>query len=96
MEARAFLGTRRPPPPPALAAWLGGTPLDGPALEGLVEAGVAELRRARRPAPAARERAFPLLAADALVTYACEAALAEADPEAALRTLVRRAAAPEP
>jgi hypothetical protein len=35
-----------------------------------------------------RQSAFHLLAADALVTYACEAALDEADPSAALRTIL--------
>jgi hypothetical protein len=35
-----------------------------------------------------RESAFQLLAADALVTYACEAALEERDPRAALRAIL--------
>ncbi len=39
-----------------------------------------------------RESAFHLLAADALVTYACEAALEEGDPPAALRTILLRTA----
>jgi len=35
-----------------------------------------------------RESAFRLLEADALLTYACEAALESGDPEAALRRIL--------
>ena len=41
-----------------------------------------------------RETAFELLLADALLTYACEAALEEERPEEALRTILAEVAAP--
>jgi len=37
-----------------------------------------------------RESAFDLLAADALLTYACEAALESPDPEGVLGAILRR------
>lgn len=40
-----------------------------------------------------REAAFRLLAADAYITYACEATLGNAEPERALQELVARIAA---
>lgn len=46
------------------------------------------LDEARAKPGRVRESAFHLLAADALVTYACEAALDEADPSTALRTIL--------
>jgi hypothetical protein len=60
-----------------------------------VEAHVALAREARvrldlaRAHPGrVRESAFRLLEADALLTYACEAALEAEDPEAALRRVL--------
>jgi hypothetical protein len=41
-----------------------------------------------------RASAFHLLAADALLTYACEAAMEEADPRAELLETLQQAAAP--
>ena len=43
-----------------------------------------------------REAAFYLLAADALLTYACEASVEHDDPEAALSLLLERASATRP
>ena len=52
----------------------------------LLRGGLRELDRARTAPGRVRESAFHLLAADALLTYACEAALETGDPEAELRT----------
>lgn len=64
------------------------TPAEPALHERLMRAGLAALERAAARPGRVRESAFHLLAADALLTYACEAALESADPESALlRTL---------
>jgi hypothetical protein len=77
----AWLAAREPAPPPALAArlreLLGPDALaadtrEAPAL--LLRAGESVLERLLREAATTRESALDLLAADALVTYAFEAA----------------------
>ena len=77
----AWLATREPVPPPALAArlreLLGSRALEaaaGEAPELLLQAGEAVLARLLSAAATTRESALDLLAADALVTYAFEAA----------------------
>ena len=95
MDARGFLALRRPPAPGALQRWLAEGPLDGEPLEGLTRRGVAELERARSAPGRVRASAYHLLAADALLTYACEAALDAADPSAAMEAIIRKAAGEE-
>jgi len=51
------------------------------------------LARARRSPGKVRSSAWHLLAADALLTYACEAALEAAEPPRAFEEILRRAAA---
>jgi hypothetical protein len=51
----------------------------------LADEGRVRLAAARARTGRVRESAFRLLEADALITYACEAALDTEDPEAALR-----------
>lgn len=93
MDARAFLSTRTPAPPEALGKWLAGVPLDeNPPFEGLEREALAALDRARRVPGRIRESAFHLLAADALLTYACEAVMESDDPATSLADLLRRAA----
>lgn len=58
-----------------------------PAVEALVRAGRERLEAAVARPGRVRESAFDLLVADALVTYACEAALEADRPEEALRDL---------
>lgn len=77
----AWLAAREPAPPPALAArlreLLGADALgarEADATECLLAAGEATLARLLREAKTTRESALDLLAADALVTYAFEAA----------------------
>lgn len=85
---------------PGGAAGAGGGPggpvgsADGPqpVAEGLAEAAVEALNRARRAPGRVRASALDLLVADALWTYAAEAAVAEDDPDGTLEDLVRRAA----
>jgi len=77
---------RRPAPPADLAEALAfGGESSADAL--MVEAG-SRLAAARARLGRVRESAFRLLEADALITYACEAALEREDPEAALRQVL--------
>jgi hypothetical protein len=80
-DVRAWLAGRSPRPPDALALSVPQGP--GSVAERLTDAGVAALERALAEA-GERRGAFELLAADALLTYACERAASSADPEAEL------------
>jgi len=88
----AWLNGRLPRPPEDLHARVRaeviglGEPED--ARTGLINAGCAALGRALAQPGRVRAAAFDLLAADALVTYACEAALEGDDPDAELDRLV--------
>jgi hypothetical protein len=84
----AWMEGRPPAPPPDLAEALSFED-DGGALEDLLakEAG-ARLATARARLGRVRDSAFRLLEADALLTYACEAALDRDDPETALRRIL--------
>ena len=89
----AWMAERRPAPPRHLAealAFAGAASADAPlaALAGLVAEGESRLAAARARLGRVRESAFRLLEADALITYACEAALECEDPEAALRQVL--------
>jgi hypothetical protein len=77
-----------------LAPWLPDAELAGHEYDQLAEVGVAALARARSRPGRVRERAFDLLAADALISYACEAALEDEDPTAALGAILERVAHP--
>ena len=90
MDARGYLDTRTPEPPEALARWLRDVPLAGTPLEGVTGVALASLDRAREAPGRVRESAFHLLAADALLTYACEAALGEAHPAQSLSRLLHQ------
>jgi hypothetical protein len=86
-----WIVSRRPAPPPDLAAALrlegSGVGLDA----ALSAAGSARLAEARARPGRVRDSAFRLLEADALITYACEAALETEDPPAALRRVLASA-----
>jgi hypothetical protein len=87
-DLRAWLATRSPAPPDVLPLQVpagAGDPVDR-----LVQSGLGALERALA-GTGERGGAYDLLAADALLTYACEAAAAESDPEAALLRIVERA-----
>lgn len=80
MTLDAWLATREPAPPPALAArlrsLLGAHGRDDveTAAEAYLDAGEALLQALLRDGRTSRETALDLLAVDALVTYAFEAA----------------------
>jgi len=90
VEVRGWLSHRRPPPPEAMSSWL-EVDADGtaPLGESLAEMGIEALDRARALPGRVRESAYYLLRADALLTYACEAAVESADPQRALRWILR-------
>ena len=90
---RAWLRQRIPLAPMDLAPWRGAW--DDPAGVHLTQTGREALKRARANPGRVRQSAFDLLAADAVLSYACEAALEAADPNEALLTLVRTVAEAE-
>ncbi len=92
-----WLATRTPPAPDELKAWLkisdgGVDPDDGVASVAgfLVARGLAHLDEAVATPGRDREAAYRLLAADALITYGCEAASEEADVRRTLREVLLR------
>ncbi len=86
-----WLGERTPPMPHELEGWIFPALSSGDTLVGsLVESGAQELTKALAASGRVRESAFHLLAADALITYACEAAADEGDPEVALESIITR------
>ena len=95
MDVRTFLALRTPPPPEALGARLLAGARGGEALLGLTDQALDDLARCRAVAGRVRESAWHLLAADALLTYACEAALDGSDPPRDFEELLRKAAAAE-
>ncbi len=102
MPARvlAWLDARPVPPPALLASRVREALLDAPAAvgaapaEALLVAGEALLARLLNAGRTSREGALDLLTADALVTYAFEAAAEDGTPigERARRAMVRIAA----
>ena len=82
-HADAWLATREPPPP-TLALRLRIAGHGGTLSDVFTAAACARLAEARARPGRVRESAFRLLEADALVTYACEAALDAEDSESAI------------
>lgn len=88
-----WLDARRPAVPEGLREWLA---VDGdPALSvaALTDLGIAALDRAEVSRRLDRRAAFRLLAADAFLTYACEAAVDEPRVASRLRLILDRCAA---
>ncbi len=98
-EHADWLAARKPSPPERLSRALGVSALVGEGRDGdaqhwlsLAEHGSGRLVEAMERPGRDRAAAFTLLTADALFTYACEAALESADPEAALLDVLAAAA----
>jgi len=87
-DVTTWIESRQPPAPMDLRPWLRTDVGSGPTAQRILRMARAALDDARANPGRVRESAFHLLAADALVTYACEAALDEADPSTALRTIL--------
>ena len=93
-----WLATREPPAPDELKAWLkirnvgsdsDGEP-DASVPECLLRAGLLHLEEGLGGPGRDREAAYQLLAADALITYSCEAASEAADVRGVLREILGR------
>ena len=93
-EVQAWLSTRQPSPPPQLSEALHADGGQGAMHVRLAGAAVAQLDWARANPGRRRESAFHLLAADALLTYACEAALESHDADGSLSNLLSLGVAP--
>lgn len=100
----AWLADRRPLAPREPAGRLRVLAADGAGADAtepvararaLTGLGLDALGAARRRPGRVRETAYDLLLADALLTYACEAALDAADPDDLLEALVGAVAASE-
>lgn len=91
MSPDRWLDARRPTPPDALRGHFpGGVGAPASLADELGGRALEALRRSLRTPGRVRESAFDLLAADALLTYACEAALESPDPEGVLGAILRR------
>ena len=96
----AWLAARTPPAPDELKAWF-KIPDDGADFDGgvasvpgcLVAGGLAHLDEAVARPGRDRQAAYQLLAADALITYGCEAASEAADVRGVLREVLVRVSA---
>lgn len=91
--ARDWLDARRPAVPDGLKAWLaieGEVPLS---VAVLADLGISALDRAEVARRLDRHAAFQLLAADAFLTYACEAAVEESEVASQLHLILDRCAA---
>lgn len=86
-----WIAEREPPAVVSLEAWLSedGAASPDDLVGSLTAHGIRALDRARANPGRVRESAFDLLAADALLTYACEAALEADDVESALHGILR-------
>ena len=96
-SASDWVATRTPPAPDELKAWFkipgdNSDPDGGVASvpESLLRAGLLHLEEAVGRPGRDREAAYQLLAADALVTYGCEAASEAADIRGVLREVLGR------
>ena len=84
----SWLASRTPEPPGELLSSLRPVPEYRALDRALMETAREALDEARSPFGKVRESAFSLLEADALITYACEAALEADDPGGALRKVL--------
>ena len=86
----AWLSGRTPGIPPAFLPRLLESGEGNPSWPGLAHRGEKELKEALRTPTEKRENAFHLLAADAFLTYACEALARAENVEAGLNSLLER------
>ena len=90
-DLKRWVADREPPAPEELRRWLEPRPFQGSSVsEALGDAAAHHVDEALKRLGRNREGAFHLLAADALLTYGCEAAAGEEDTEAVLAGLLDR------
>ncbi len=93
-DAATWISRRRPRPPDPLVHWLDQAGVTGPApRRALLRPAIEALERVLLNPGRIRSSAFDLLGADALLTYACEAALETRDPASTLDEILCEAAA---
>ena len=90
---RDWLDARRPAVPDGLKEWLAVEGEVPASVAGLADLGIAALDRAEVARQLDRQAAFQLLAADAFLTYACEAAVDEREVASRLHLILDRCAA---
>ncbi len=88
-----WLDAREPAPPVELEEWLAVPDRGMPLVSALVQGSQEALERATERPGRDRDAAFYLLAADALLTYACEAVAEGDEVEARLQAILERAGA---
>lgn len=88
----AWIRAARPPTPPEFHPWLSGAESEGATLPSVEELEAWAEEALDRSVTAGADRAFHLLAADAFLTWACEAALHGDRPGVTLTELARRVA----
>ena len=88
-----WIDARRPAVPNGLKEWLAVDDDLLLSVAGLAELGIVALGRAEVSRRLDRYAAFQLLAADAFLTYACEAAVDEPDVASGLHLILDRCAA---
>lgn len=91
-DIATWMAARRPAAPMDLGRWSHADAESGSMAERITSLARTALEESLARPGRIRGRAFQLLAADALITYACEAALEERDPPAALRAILLRTA----
>ena len=91
-DLESWLSGRLPPAPEAMSSWLRQGEVEAtPLVQALLSRGRRSLSEAVRNPGRNRDSAFHLLTADALLTYACEAAATETDEVGEeLRRVLRR------
>ena len=87
----SWLDEREPAPPLEMREWLTVQDRGLTLIDALTEAGHEALEQAMQRPGRDRHAAFYLLTADALLTYACEAAADDDDVEEKLRAMLERA-----
>jgi hypothetical protein len=87
---QSWLAERSPPAPEPFQPWLATESRSGDLVDVLCRAARASLADALARPGRNRESAFRLLAADALATYACEAAAESSDLEGRLLDILAR------
>ena len=89
VDVRSWLSTRTPKQVFDLAPWLGAVPAGEDVPSSLTFLGRRALGEALAAPGRVRASALHLLAADALITYACEAALEAEEPEQELGKILQ-------
>ncbi len=92
-DLQKWIRARCPESPMELGSWIDVSGVTEPSTHDLMRVALDALEQARLCPGRIRASAFQLLAADALITYACESALDAEDPDLVLGIVIQQAAA---